>query len=354
MPDKSAGLGVALEGNGAEVHLSQEQELRAKRLHKQALIVDGTALAYTLEPPFTQRLLEAGVGGIIVTAFIGVEIGRGSHTELALRALDRAHRRIASSEGLLQLALTVEDVASARSAGRLAVFLGFQNATPLGDDTKLVDVFHRIGVRCIQLTYNLRNLLGDGCLEPRGGGLSLLGIDMLHAMQERGIAVDLSHVGDATVEHALEIARKPVAFTHANPRSVCNNPRNKTDEHIARCSSAGGVTGLVAFPAFVRHDGRRPRLTDLLDHADRVKQVGGSSAMSIGLDFIEGWSDREKQNLTAHPSAFGSTYDFPCGLESVAQLPNLTRGFVARGYSDQEILGILGGNLLAFLDRAWS
>ncbi len=334
--------------------LSQDQELRAEQLHKQALIVDGTALAYTLDAPFTERLIEAGVGGIIVTAFIGVETGRGSHTELALRALDRAHRRIASSEALLQLALTVEDVERARSAGRLAVILGFQNATPLGDDTKLVDVFHHMGVRCIQLTYNRRNLLGDGCLEPRAGGLSLLGIDMLHAMQERGIAVDLSHVGDATVAHVLEICKKPVAFTHANPRSVCNNPRNKTDEHIAVCSKAGGVTGLVAFPAFVRDDGRRPRLTDLLNHSDRVKQLGGPRAMSLGLDFIEGWSDREKQNLAAHPGAFGTNYDFPCGLESVAHLPNLTRGFVARGYSDEEILGILGVNLLAFLDRAWS
>jgi membrane dipeptidase len=336
-----------------ELPLDADREARAMRLHRDATIVDGTALDYTLESPYTEALLKAGVTAAVVTVFIGVERGKGDHATLALRGLDRAVQQAQRADGNIQLVLDVDDIGKARAAGRLGVILAFQNATPLGDDASLVHSFWSMGLRCIQLTYNLRNLFADGCIEKSPGGLSLAGREVLAAMQETGILVDLSHVADPSVDEAIELAQKPLAFTHCNARTLCRNPRNKTDEQIRGLTAKGGVIGLNAFPAFVRDDGQRPWLSDLLDHADHISRLAGPRALGLGLDYIEAWIDVEKNNLRAHPHAFGTQYDFPVGLDGVAQLPNLTRGLVARGYDDAAIRGILGENYVDLFRRTW-
>ena len=344
---------AAEEGGHAPINLTAEQEREAVNLHRGSLIVDGTALAYTLESPYSEHLLEAGVTAAVVTVFVGVETGLGSHTELALRAIDRALRTIRRRDSEMMLVLRTDDVRRTKDAGKLGIILAFQNATPFGDSLNLLEVFSALGIRCVQLTYNQRNLAADGCIEPRGGGLSLYGVELLHALQEMGIAVDLSHVGDASVAHAIEVAKKPLAFTHANARHLCDNPRNKTNEHILGVTKAGGIIGLNAFPAFLRADGSRPSIHDLLDQADYLLDLAGPSAVSLGLDFIEGWGDEEKVNLRAHAHAFGTSYEFPTQLEGVRQLPNFTRGLVARGHHEDVVIAVLGGNLLAFFSRVW-
>jgi len=336
-----------------ELPLTAEQEARALRLHHDATVIDGTALAYTLQNPYTDALIAAGVTAAIVTVFIGVERGMGDHTTLALRALDRTLTLASRPESNLHLVRAVEDIDAAKAKGKLGVILGFQNATPLGDDPGLVRVFAAMGVRCIQLTYNLRNLFADGCIEQNPGPLSNAGREVLAAMQENGILVDLSHVADPSVDEAIRIASRPVAFTHCNARSLCRNPRNKTDDQIRALTGKGGVIGLNAFPAFVRDDGERPWLSDLLDHADHLVQVAGPGRVGLGLDFIEAWGETEKRNLRAHAHAFGTRYDFPVGLAGVAELPNLTRGLVARGHDDRTIQGILGQNYLDLFRRCW-
>ena len=349
----SRSSGKAKNGGNAELPLGAEQEARAVRLHREATIVDGTALDYTLESPYTEALLEAGVTAAMVTVFIGVERGRGDHTTLALRGVERAVRQALRPDGNVQLVLDVDDIAKARAAGKFGVILAFQNATPLGDDASLVHTFWSMGVRCIQLTYNLRNLFADGCIEKSPGGVSVAGREVIAAMQETGILVDLSHVADPSVDETIAIAGKPVAFTHCNARALCDNVRNKTDEQIRRLTTKGGVIGLNAFPAFVRDDGARPWLADLLDHADHISRLAGTHALGLGLDFIEAWTDVEKKNLRAHPTAFGTQYEFPVGLAGVRELPNLTRGLVARGYDDAAIRGILGGNYVDLFRRTW-
>ena len=335
------------------IDLTEEQETLAAKIHREAMVIDGTALAYTLEPPFTDRLIETGMSAVVVTVFIGVETGIGSHTEAGQRAIDRTLRLVRQDESRMHLVLEVEDFHRARDAGKLGVVMAFQNATPFGDDLGLVDSFRALGIRCVQITYNQRNLAADGCLEPEGGGLSLYGIELLHALQDAGIAVDLSHVGDNSVDHAIRVAQRPLAFTHCNARKLCDNTRNKTDDQILALTRGGGVIGLNAFPAFLRSDGSRPHIQDLLDQADYLVGLAGVKAVSLGLDFIEGWTDVEKVNLRRHAQAFGTSYDFPVGLEGVSQLPNLTRGLLSRGHDAETIRGILGENLLEYFRRVW-
>ena len=351
--ERLADAGKARNTQNLELPLPPEQEERALRLHREATIVDGTALAYTLESPFTERLLQAGMTAAVVTVFIGVERGQGDHTTQALRGLDRAVRLAMRHDSNLRIVLDVEDIAAARTEGKLGVVLAFQNASALGDDASLVHSFWSMGLRCIQLTYNLRNFFADGCIEKNPGGLSFVGRELVAAMQEVGILIDLSHVADPSVHDTLALAQRPVAFTHCNARALCCNARNKTDDQIRAVAAKGGLIGLNAFPAFVRDDDERPWLSDLLDHADHLVSLAGSRAVGLGLDFIEAWGDKEKKNLREHAHAFGTHYDFPVGLEGVAQLSNLTRGLVARGHDDMTIRGILGENYVDLFRRVW-
>ena len=344
---------MSTDNSDTRIELTNDQETLAARIHRDAMVIDGTALAYTLQQPFTDRLIEAGMTAAVVTVFIGVETGIGSHTEAAMRAIDHTLRLVRENDSRMELVLSTDDFYHTKDMGKLGIVMAFQNATPFGDDLGLVDAFHGLGIRCVQLTYNQRNLAADGCLEPEGGGLSLYGVDLMHAMQDAGIAVDLSHVVDNSVEHAIRIAKQPLAFTHSNARRLCESTRNKTDYQILNLAGGGGVIALNAFPAFLSSDGSRPHIQDLLDQADYLLGLAGADSVSLRLDFIEGWTDVEKVNLRKHAHAFGSSYGFPVSLEGVSQLPNLTRGFLSRGHDEQTIKGILGENLLEFFKRVW-
>src|SRR5262249_54940219 len=127
---------------------------------------------------------------------------------------------------------TVADIQRAKEAGQVGIILGWQNASPIENDLSRLALFYALGVRVIQITYNERNLLGNGCYERTDEGLSHFGVDAIREMNRLGILIDLSHVGDHTTLDAIEVSEKPVAFTHANARAFFDHPRNKTDEAL--------------------------------------------------------------------------------------------------------------------------
>ncbi|MGH3183023.1 MAG: dipeptidase, partial [Streptosporangiaceae bacterium] len=151
--------------------------------------------------------------------------------------------RFADHHDRLVPALTAADITAAHGTSRTAVILGFQNTAPLEDDPRLVAVFHRLGVRIIQLTYNAQNAVGGSCFEPHDSGLSRFGHRVVAAMNNAGILIDCSHVGDRTTRDAIEASATPIAITHANPRWFCDSPRNKPDDVIAALTDRGGVIG---------------------------------------------------------------------------------------------------------------
>ena len=157
---------------------------------------------------------------------------------------------------------------------------------PIENDLSRLDLFHALGVRIIQITYNERNLLGNGCYERRDEGLTNFGVDAIKQMNRLGILIDLSHVGDRTTLEAIELSEKPVAITHANARAFVNHVRNKTDEALSLLAEKGGVIGANAFPAFFENT-FDATLTDYVDAIDDLVQRVGIDHVGIGTDYTQ-------------------------------------------------------------------
>ncbi len=250
-----------------------------------------------------------------------------------------------------RISRSVGDVRAARAAGELAVILHFQGGEPMEDQLPLLDAYATLGVRVIQLTYNARNRLGDGCLERPDGGLSRLGRSAIAAMNDLGIVVDLSHVGERTSLEAAAASRSPVVVTHANANAVHFSKRNLTDEQIAAVAQSGGVIGACAFPAFVG-----PGLPDLeafLDHVDYLVEKAGIDHVGIGLDFSqENEGDYEyygyDEDTWPRPP-----WIYPTGIGGFAEVRNLGPGLARRGYQPDQIEAIAGGNFLRVFEQVW-
>jgi membrane dipeptidase len=178
----------------------------------------------------------------------------------------------AHPEALLKVK-SAADLKAAKSSGRLGLIYGFQDTLSLGDDVGRLDTFSRLGVRIIQLTYNRRNLLGDGCLEAGNAGLSGLGRRVVERMNELGILVDLSHCGQRTTAEGIEASKKPVAITHSGCAALADLPRNKPDAILRQLADKGGVVGIYLMP-FLRGKGQ-PMAEDLIRHIDHAVQVCG-------------------------------------------------------------------------------
>jgi membrane dipeptidase len=148
---------------------------------------------------------------------------------------------------IMSIACTTAEIKAANDTGRIAVVLGFQNATLFDGRIHFVELFADLGMRVVQLTYNNQNDFGGSCYEPHDSGLSRFGRELVHEMNSAGILVDLSHVGNRTTLDAVRHSKKPVAVTHANPDSVFPHKRNKTDDVIRALKDNGGVIGCACY-----------------------------------------------------------------------------------------------------------
>jgi membrane dipeptidase len=249
------------------------------------------------------------------------------------------------------------DFARTKRAGKVGVIIGMQNAEHFRspEDVKL---FHGLGMRCAQLTYNEQNLLGSGCTERVDGGVSDFGAAIIEPKNEVRILVDHSHCGDRTTLDGNELSTKPVAITHANCRALNNNPRLKTDEAIRKLAAKGGVFGVTGVRMFVRD--REPTTIDhLVDHIDHVVRLAGIEHVGIGSDSdLHGYDDLPQQMREAIRAAYKSSYGFREkgdieGFDHPRKMLDLTEALIRRGYSNANIEAILGGNFQRLLAQVW-
>jgi membrane dipeptidase len=204
--------------------------------------------------------------------------------------LEASTRNIALWQGeadrypkLLSIVRRHEDIASAKKNGTLGLILGFQNTEMIERDLSRLEVFYRLGVRIIQLTYNDRNIVGDGCLEPGDAGLSAYGRQVVERMNALGIAVDLSHCGTQTTADGIQASSKPPLITHSGCREVYRHPRSKEDRELKAMADKGGVIGIYFMP-FIGAGTGAPTIEMLARQIDHAIKVCGVDHVGIGSD----------------------------------------------------------------------
>src|ERR1051326_5205675 len=250
----------------------------AKKLHDEALIIDGLN-AGGPHKDWIPLMKQIGIDATIST------IGWMQGTQGTMRDIGFLMDRIEESKASLMLATTTTQIEQEKREGRTAVVMCSQNTRLIEDEPRLLDAFHAVGMRIIQLTYNEANLVGDGCTEPRDGGLTEFGKVVVKRMNKLGILVDGSHTGRQTTLDAMSISEQPFIFTHANAKAVSNSRRNIDDTQIEACAKSGGVIGINAFSAFVRaEDPDSASMDDFLAHIDHMVKVAGIDHVGIGLD----------------------------------------------------------------------
>ena len=269
------------------------------------------------------------------------------------------HRFERYSDTLTQ-ARTVSDILQAKERGKVGVALGWQNASPIENDINRLALFHELGVRIIQITYNERNLVGNGCYERTDEGLSRFGQDVVREMNRLGILVDLSHVGDQTTLDAAELSDQPVACTHANARGFFEHPRNKTDDALRLIAERGGVIGANAFPPFLRN-GFESTLSDYVDAIEDLIERVGIDHVGIGTDYTQNqpkeffdWIFSQQGTKKMDVSdAYPENLLHPAGMETPDSLSNVAAELRSRGYRADDISKLLGGNWLRLFRQVW-
>ena len=257
------------------------------------------------------------------------------------------------------------DFAVAKRSGKLAIIYGFQDATPLGEDLDRLDTFRGLGVRIIQLTYNRRNLVGDGCLEPGNAGLSQFGQTLVERMNASSLLVDLSHCGQRTTDEAIAFSKKPVAITHAGCTAVADLPRNKNDATLRALAERGGVVGIYFMP-YLRTSGQQ-MAADVVAHIEHALDVAGEDHVGIGTDgaisaveltdeykkaFASEIAERRKNGISA-PGETTAVYTFVPDLNTPRRLETLATLLARRGRPERVIDKVLGGNFLRLFNETW-
>ena len=288
-----------------------------------------------------------------------IGIGGQSAYEGALRFFALWNGFLANHDEWFMRVDSAADLDRVKTSGKVGILLGLQNSDHFrsaGD----VDFFHGIGQRVSQLTYNSRNLIGNGSTERTDGGLSDFGLAIVERMNEAGMAVDVSHCGDQTTLDAFAVSKKPVLITHSNCRAlVPGHPRAKTDDAIRAMASRGGVMGITGVRMFVRAE-EPTTIEHALDHFDHVARLVGVEHLGVGSDIdLDGYDDMPPELNARLRAGYKGSYGFREkidieGIDHPKRMYDLTEGLIRRGYDDSDIEGILGGNFRRVLSEIWT
>lgn len=260
---------------------------------------------------------------------------------------------------------TAADIRQAKSQGRTGVILGFQNAAMMGSNANRVDTFAGLGVKVIQLTYNRRNQLGDGSMEPENRGLTTFGHEVVERLNVSNTLIDLSHSGEQTCLDAVATSKAPIAITHTGCRALADTPRNKTDRELRLVAEKGGLVGIYFMP-FLTEDSF-PEVSDIVRHIEHAVNVCGEDHVGIGTDGLtteiedmaayhvelrKEHEARKKAGIAARGEKPGVTPFIP-EIQGPGQFQQLADLLHKRGHSSNRIEKILGRNSLRLMAEVW-
>jgi membrane dipeptidase len=302
----------------------------------------------------------------------GVTIACGTYTgsnrlseafEASVRAIAQAHAFIGALEGDLVPVLSAADIERVYASGKRGLILDFQNTTPFGDDPNRVALFYNLGIRMVQLTYNLQNLVGDGCTETYQGGLTYFGREIVRALNELNMLVDISHCSEQVGWDALKTSASPVVVSHSASKAVAYHDRGKSDELAKAVADRGGYFGVVVVPGFISEQ-PDATLDDFCRHIEHLVRTIGIDHVGIGTDKAGPPSARTGSQIefpAEMPTRRGEAFDWIGfrleehrltsnyaikGFESFADWPNITVALAQWGFNEEELRKLLGRNFL--------
>lgn len=268
----------------------------------------------------------------------------------------------------VMIAKTIEDIHEAKKKGIKAAVIAFQDPQSIENSLDKLRVMYELGLRVMQMTYNMSNYIGSGCVETTDRGLTDFGRKALEKMNEWGIVADVSHCGPQTTLDVLRTSRKPIVISHACPDALTKNVRNKSDEMLKLLKENGGVIGLSSWGPLCwknDHQKKRPTLSDFVDHIDYVVDLIGMDHVGFGSDSMPD-DAQDQSGLQEQSTLYGKVVEEynrhvgvnpdernAIGITGPWDIENVYAEMAHRGYSEEDISKFSGGNLLRVLGASW-
>ena len=333
-------------------------EKSAAELHRHAVVADAhndLLCAVAGRPPqewseffrlqWLPQLQEGSVDIQVLPVFIDGVFRPEGALRRTLRMIEAAHRIAEGNADAVTLCVDGADVDRTLGEGRIALVLALEGMPGIADDVELLETVHRLGVRIGSLAHFGRSAFADGSGEDGAGSrLTRSGIRAVAEMERIGMMLDLSHLGAGGVDHVLELATRPVIATHSSARALFDHHRNLTDAQAANIAAGGGVVCVNFFAPYLDSDDYS--IDRLVDHFEHLVSVVGIEHVGIGADFMQ-----EVMADTTAPCCVQATVegvpadDYIPGLEGPAGLPLITEALLRRGWHEDDIVAVLGGNL---------
>ena len=337
-----------------------------------AIIIDG--LGGTGDPYTDEGVTRMSDRGWSETAATGVTVVRDTVMPVGNPAdpwgdyqkdVAAKHELIGANPDRLLLVRTAADILKAKREKKFGVVLGTQDTSMVGAELDRLAQMKKDGVMSVQLTYNNRNLAGDGALEPANAGLSKLGRATIERIEAEKLLLDLSHGGVRTMAEAVAHAKRPLVSSHTAARALYDHPRNTDDATIRAIADKGGVVGVYFMP-FLTADGK-PKAADLIAHVEHVAKVAGEDHVGIGTDNgvlpivldaeskrrLDEWqAQRIKQGIASPGEAVG-VYTMVADYNSVDRYRRFAEDLIKRGWTQARVEKLMGGNFLRVYREAW-
>jgi membrane dipeptidase len=347
---------------------------RGNAIYDRAIVIDALGSPGGSDPSnddpdagFTQRDI-ADIRASGVTA-LNLTIGAVGNTpmsfEQTMTFLAWCEREIDAHPDVFMRIRSGADLQIAKRTGRLGIIYGFQDTYPLGPNLDRVSTFVNFGLRISQLTYNKRNLAGDGCLEPANGGLSAFGHQLVEAFNHHKVLIDGSHGGEQTILDGVAASSAPTAITHTGCRALVDVPRNVRDPVLRAVAAQGGVVGIYFMP-FLRAHGQATS-ADLIAHLEHAIDVAGEDHVGLGTDgsisaqatdaaAVEAqhrFVDQRVQAGIAAPGEDRDVFNIVTEYNEPRRFELLANDLQARGHSARRIEKVLGGNFARLFTEVW-